>query len=97
MVFGKFLAFLIFDPADHFAKAIDFTWGIAFAKWPIFKLVSFLECLVFFRAVFCTEQLKSSCTMDFRMFLAFLIFDPADHFAKAIDFTLAIAFARSAI
>ena len=33
---------------DHHAKAIG---------WPIFKMVSFLEYLVFFRAVFCTEQL----------------------------------------
>ena len=29
---------------------------IAFARWPIFKIVSFLEYLVFSQAVFCTEQ-----------------------------------------
>ena len=55
---------------DHFA------WAIAFAKWPIFKIVSFLEYLVFFRAIFCKETLYCSCRMVFRMFFAFLIFDP---------------------
>ena len=37
---------------DHFAKALAFAWAIAFVRWPIFKLVSFLQYLVFFRAVF---------------------------------------------
>ena len=32
---------------DNFSKAI------AFGKWPIFKMVSFLQYLVFFLAVFC--------------------------------------------
>ena len=50
-----FFAFLIFDPNDHFAKAIAFAW------WPfspIFKMVSFLENYLFFRAVFRIEQLQ---------------------------------------
>ena len=34
----------------------SFSWAIAFSLWPIFKMVSFLEYLVFFGAVFCTEQ-----------------------------------------
>ena len=62
--------------SDHFAKAIAFAWAIAFARWPIFKIILFLEYLVFFGAVFCTEQLQRFCRMVFRMFLAFLIFDP---------------------
>ena len=37
---------------------------------------------MFFRAVFCTEQLCCSCRMVFRMFLAFLIFDPNWPFCK---------------
>ena len=57
----------------HFAKAIGFAWVIAFGKWPIFKMVSFLEYLLVFVAFFCTEQ--CSCTIVFRMFLAFLNFD----------------------
>ena len=28
---------------DNFAKAIAFAWPIAFARWPIFKMVSFLD------------------------------------------------------
>ena len=35
---------------DHFAKAIALAW------WPILKIVSFLEHLVFSQSVFCTEQ-----------------------------------------
>ena len=47
MVFCMFLAFLIFDPNWPFCMGY-----IAFARWAIFKIVSFLEYLVFFRAVF---------------------------------------------
>ena len=36
-------------------KAIATAWAIAFARWPIFKMFSFLEYLVFFGAVFCLE------------------------------------------
>ena len=39
------------------SKSEDFAWAIAFACWPTFKILSFLEYLVFFGAVFCTEQL----------------------------------------
>ena len=46
-----FFWILIFDQTDHFAKAI------AFARWPIFKIFSFLEYLVFSQVAFCTEQL----------------------------------------
>ena len=39
------------------SQSEDFAWAIAFARWPIFKMLSFLEYLVFFGAVFFTEQL----------------------------------------
>ena len=68
--------FLILTETEHFTKSIPLARGIAFARWPIFKFVSFLEYLVFFQAVFETEQLYRSCRMIFGMFLAFLIFDP---------------------
>ena len=42
---------------SHSAKPIPFAWAIGYARWLIFKILSFLEYLVFFRAVFCTEQL----------------------------------------
>ena len=58
----------------------DFAWAIAFALWPIFKMVSFLEYLVFFRAVFCTKQLQRVCRMEFDMFFGILIFDPKSGF-----------------
>ena len=46
-----FLEFLFLTQSE------DFAWVIAFAWWPIFKMVPFLEYLVFFGALFCTEQL----------------------------------------
>jgi len=48
-----FYHFKFLTQTDHFAKA----WAIAFTRWPIFKMVLFLEYLVFFGAVFFTEQL----------------------------------------
>ena len=54
-LFACFSHFKFLTQTDHFAKAIAFAWAIAFARWPIFKMVSFLEYLVFFRALFCTE------------------------------------------
>ena len=38
-------------------------------------MVSFLEYLVFFRAVFCTEQLEVICKMDFDISFGISIFD----------------------
>ena len=61
---------------SHFAKAIALAWAIGFARWPIFKFVSFLEYLVFFRAVFCIQQLKCSCGMPFSIFKGLSIFHP---------------------
>ena len=39
-------------------------------------MVSFLEYLVFFGALFCMEQLQMLSRMDFDMFFGILIFDP---------------------
>ena len=52
MVFHMLLALIILDPTDHFAKAIAFAWAIALVRWPIFKIVSFLEYLMFFERFF---------------------------------------------
>ena len=46
-----FFQFQFLTQTDHFGKAI------AFAKWLIFKMVSFLEYLVFFRALFWAQLL----------------------------------------
>ena len=62
--------------SEDFAKAIAFAW------WAIFKMVSFLEYLVFFEAVLCLEQLEMICRMDFDMFFGILIFDPKWGFCK---------------
>ena len=39
-------------------------------------MLSFLEYLVFFGVVCCTEQLKMTCRMDFDMFFGILFFEP---------------------
>ena len=41
-----------------------------------FKMLSFLEYLVFFGPVFCREQLELICKMDFDMVFGILIFEP---------------------
>ena len=81
---------------DHFAKAIAFAWAIAFEKWPIFKIVSLLEYLVFFRAVFCTEQLQCSCRIVFHMFLAFIIFDPNRPFCEGYSLCMGYSLCKMA-
>ena len=60
--------FKILAQIECFAKAIAHAKNIDFARWPIFNIVSFLEYLVFFRAVFCTELLQCEYRMDFDMF-----------------------------
>ena len=50
--------------------------GYSLCMMTIFKMVSFLEYLLFFGGVFCTEQLEMICRMDFDMFFGILIFDP---------------------
>ena len=50
--FVCFWHFYFLTHTDHFAKAIALAWAITFARWSIFKIVLFLEYLVFLRAVF---------------------------------------------
>ena len=68
-----FFHFSFFTQSDDFAKAIAFAW------WPflaIFKILSFFEYKLLFRAVFCIEQLQCVVEMFLACFFAFLIFDP---------------------
>ena len=73
---------------EYFAKAIAHAKAIDFARWPIFNIVSFLEYLVFFRAVFWnTESIL-------RYFSQIKILAQIEYFAKAIAHAKAIDFAR---
>ena len=74
--FPCFWPFQFFSQTDHFANSI------AFGRWPSFKMLSFVEYLVFLWAVFCTEQLSCARRIVFRMLLAILIFDPNWPFCK---------------
>ena len=51
-------------------------------------MVSFLEYLVFFAAVFCNQELEniSRMEMNFDMFFGIFIFHPSEDFAWAIAF-----------
>ena len=68
LILTRFRQFKILAQIEYFAKAIGYAKAIDFARWPIFNIVSFLEYLVFFRAVFCTELLLCEYRMDFDMF-----------------------------
>ena len=70
---------------DHFAKPMALAWAIAFARWPIFKIVSCVEYLVLFGGVFWTKQLCCSFRMVFGVFYAFLICDPKYKFCKGLS------------
>ena len=67
--FDMFFGILFLSQSD------DFAWAIAFACWPILKILSFLEYFVVFGAVFCIEQLSIICRMDCDMFLGILIYE----------------------
>ena len=60
-------------------------------------MVLFLEYLVFFEAVFCTEQLQMVCTMDFDMFLEILIFDPKSGFCMGYSLCMMADFQNGLI
>ena len=75
--------------SDNFAKSIAFAW------WPflaIFKMLSFFEYCVFFRAVFCIEQLQCVVETFLACFYAFLIFDPKWQFCKVYSLCLVAIF-----
>ena len=50
------MVILNFTQTETFLKANAFARAIAFARWPIFKIVSFLEYSVLVPAVFWAEQ-----------------------------------------
>ena len=60
-------------------------------------MVSFLEYLVFFGAVFCTQQLEIICKMDFDMFGKILIFDPKWWFCKGYNLCIMADFQNGLI
>ena len=63
-----FRLFKILAQIEYFAKAIAHAKALDFARWPIFNMVSLLEYLVFFRAVFCAELLQREYRIDFDIF-----------------------------
>ena len=60
-------------------------------------MVSFLEYLVFFGAVFCTEQPEFICRMDFDMFSGILIFDQKGGFCMGYSLCMMTDFQNGLI
>ena len=89
-IFGMFLWILIVDPKWWFCK--DYNLGIAFPRWPTFKMVWFLQYLVFSRAVFSTKYFKIICWIIFRMIFWISIVDLNRLFCKG--YSLCIRFPR---
>ena len=90
-IFGIFLEKKLLTQTAHFA------WAIALPKWSIFKVVSFLEYWLFFPAVFCTEQLNSSCRFIFGIFLEKKFFDPNWPFCMGYRLTKMVDFQNGLI
>ena len=60
-------------------------------------MVSFLEYLVFFRAVFRTEQLETICRIDFDMFSGILVFDAKRGFCMGYSLCIMVDFQNGLI
>ena len=60
-------------------------------------MLSFLEYLLLFRAVFFREQLKMICRMDFDMFFGILIFDPKSGFCMGYSLCMMADFENALI
>ena len=72
--FGRLV--LILSQSDHFAKAVTFEYLIGFVRLLIFKIVSFLDYLVFFSRSFLHKATVMWLWNHFPMFLTIVIFDP---------------------
>ena len=72
--FGRLV--LILSQSDHFAKPVAFAYLIGFVRLLIFKIVSFLEYLVFFSRGFSYKATVMWLWNHFPMFLTIVIFDP---------------------
>ena len=83
-----FREFKFLTQIEYFAKAI------AFARWPIFNIVLFLEYLVFSRAVFAQNYFSVNTESILTVFRECKSLASIEHFAKAIAHAKAIAFAR---
>ena len=73
--------FSFWTQSHHFAKAIAFPWAIVFVRWQIFKILSFLQYLLFLER-FLHRTILMFLKNGFWHVLAFLIFDPKSAFYK---------------
>ena len=63
------IIFSMFLRKEKLKITAHFAWAIDLRKWRIFKMLSYLDYLVFLQAVFCTEQLYAFRRIIFSMFL----------------------------
>ena len=64
---------LFLNQTDDFPKTIGFAWAKAFVRWPIFKIASFLQYLVFFYPFF--SQINSNVVVELFFACFFGIFN----------------------
>ena len=80
------------------SQSEDFAWSIAFAcMMTDFQKALISQYLVFFGAVFCTEQLEIICRMDFDMFFGILILSQSEDFVWPIAFACMMADFQNAL
>ena len=83
-----FYTFLIFDPKWRFCKVYSL------CLVAIFKMFSFFEYWLFFKAVFCIEQLQCDVERFSACFDTFLILDPKWRFCKVYSLCLGAIFSH---
>ena len=89
-----FRQFKLLALIKYFAKAIAHAKAIDFARWPIFKIVSFLEYLVFFQGFLAQNISSKLAELILTCFRQFKFLAQIKYFAKAIAHAKAIEFAR---
>ena len=63
------ITFSMFLQKKSLKKLAHFAWAVDLPKWRIFKMLPYLDYLVFLHAVFCTENLYAFRRIIFSMFL----------------------------
>ena len=79
-----FRQFKFLTQVEYFAKAIPYAKGMAFARWPIFKIVSCLQYLVFLPGLFAQNISDKVAKSILTCFRQFKILGQIEYFAKAI-------------
>ena len=81
----KIFCSFFLDKKNFLTQTAHFAWAIHVRKWSIFKMLPLLEYLVFFLAVFSTEQLHGCVGIVLSMVMKKNFWTQTAHSAWAID------------